>query len=116
MCGLKIAFVALALAARSPSVRRTHPGLLRYRRVRLEVEWTPDAGGSGKLGRVAGSVDGKDLYIAVSATRSGRFAVLSSAAMRRGARSAALSGQRAYSLLAGSKPPDGLLPGWATLG
>lgn len=41
----------------------------------LEVVRTLDASGGGNLGRVAWSVDGKDLYAAGSVTRNGRFAI-----------------------------------------
>lgn len=42
----------------------------------LEVLHVADAGGSGNLGRVAWSPDGRTLYAAGSVLRSGRFAVL----------------------------------------
>ena len=41
----------------------------------LDVSRTLDAGGAGNLGRVAWSLDGKDLYAAGSVTRNGRFAI-----------------------------------------
>jgi WD40 repeat protein len=83
----------------------------------LEVVHTADAGGSGNLGRVAWSPDGKTLFAAGSVIRGGRFAVLAFAgAGRESAREIGSFGNTVTGLAshAGGLLASSAEPAWAS--